>query len=159
MSLPFFNHLKNEAKKEMKINIYRHKFSDGDLIQFSEKDLEKAQWIDSKEFILNENLYDVVKTKVINGQKCYYCFLDKKESKIVNITSKIQQVLVELQLNQAPGKLRTAYAIHYNLRSCKTDLSTEICLNFEQSTLEIPNFEWNFNSSDYIDKIKIPPQV
>lgn len=159
MSLPFFNHIKNEAKKEMRIMIYQHQFSDSDLIQFSQKDLEKAQWIDSKEFVLNENLYDVVKIKIINGQKYHYCFLDKKESKIVKIETQIQNVLVELQFNQAPGILRSAHAIKYNLRSCKTNVYIEIFLYFQQSASQIPNFEWILNSSEYIDEIKIPPQV
>lgn len=39
---------------------------------------------DGKEFHFGGEMYDIVKTKVINGKKIYYCIADKKEKKLID---------------------------------------------------------------------------
>lgn len=93
LTLPFFKYLKMEIKKEIKINILRHKFENEDLVQFSEDDLSAAQWLDSKEFMLKGNLYDIVKVETEAGRKIYYTLHDHKETSIKKYELKIASIL------------------------------------------------------------------
>lgn len=92
MTLPFFHHLRNEIKKEMKIKIFRHKFEENDLIQFSAKDLQEAKWINAEEMIHNDTMYDLVKIKISGNRKIYFFLEDHGEAKVKKYQTEIASI-------------------------------------------------------------------
>jgi hypothetical protein len=66
--------VKTLMKAELKNGLHN-----SDLSNFSEKDLENAEWEHSKEFFLGDEKYDVVKIENTKQGKLYHCINDKKE--------------------------------------------------------------------------------
>ncbi len=53
------------------------------LLKFSKKDVEEQlEWEHSKEFEYNEQMYDVVESKVIGDTTYYWCWWDNDETKL-----------------------------------------------------------------------------
>lgn len=159
ISLPFVHYLKNEIKKEVKIIILQNKLSHTDLVQFSEKDLKNASFIDKNEFLLKGEMFDIVTSKVIKGRKIYYCFLDKKETKIAVLETKIHNFFSISNLKQIKGKT-------YVLNSPKTGKFSEnikiFAISYYQDLEKRSQYRsYNFyrKSSDYVKKAVIPPEV
>ena len=68
--------IKKEIKKDLALgNIVFDK-----IFVFAEDELKEAIWIHSKEFRLNETMYDVFKTDTCGGKIIYHVFQDDKES-------------------------------------------------------------------------------
>lgn len=159
MSLSFVRHLKNEVKKEVKMKIFRHKFNQNELDQFSETDLKKAKWKDEKEFSLKGDLYDVVKTKLKNGQKIYYCFHDKKETKIADLENKIQDFFSNKLLKKTEVKSYFTISIKINNVSGKVENSFSHLSKKHFLKTQFQSYQLSIKSSDFIDKVLIPPEV
>ena len=159
MSLPFVHYLKNEVKKEIKIKIFRQKFSQNELHQFSENDLTKAQWTEESEFILNDDLYDVVKIKLENGQKIYYCFQDKKETKIADLENKIHDLFSDSMIKKTQAKSFTTVSVKINNVSPKVDNSFSHLSKEHLLKSQLRNHFASFVSSDFIAELIIPPEV
>lgn len=81
---PLLEYFRKEIRLEMKILIAKSGYNKNDLVLFSEDNLVHAKWIDSKEFILNNTLYDLVYVKTQNNKKIYHCIKDHKETLIVS---------------------------------------------------------------------------
>ena len=71
--------IKYEVKQEIKVSA-----NDNELEMISAED-EFIHWIfPGKEFRYRNEMYDVVKSKVIDSKKYYYCICDKKEKDLIN---------------------------------------------------------------------------
>jgi hypothetical protein len=46
---------------------------------FLRKDLAEAEWREEKEFTLDGFSYDVITISIVNGEKTYFCYIDKKD--------------------------------------------------------------------------------
>jgi hypothetical protein len=56
------------------------------------KDKSAIRWIrENKEFIYNQEMYDVVKTKTENGTVYYYCINDSKEKQLISDFDKLSK--------------------------------------------------------------------
>ena len=159
MSLPFLNYLKNEVKTEIKIKIFKEEFKQEDLHQFSEKDLKKAIWTEDNEFTLNHYFYDVVSTKTINGQKVYYCFQDKKETKITKIETKIQDFFANPVLKQAKVKPYYSITVKINKIAKEADKSLLFFSKNHFSKSQFQSYQLSIKNSEFIEKLVIPPEV
>ena len=159
MSLPFVHYLKMEIKKEIKIQILKRNFNEDGLHQFSVSNLKKAKWKEDKEFVLNGFYYDIVFMKIIKGEKIYYCFQDKKETKIAKIESKIRDFFEISKFNKPEAKPYFAKTFKANPVSKKISQSFSL---LEKKQFLKTNFKSYKNStkvSDFIDKPAIPPEV
>ncbi|WP_417431891.1 hypothetical protein [Halpernia sp.] len=159
MSLPFLHHLKKEIKKEIKFQIFRQNLDMADLVKFNEKDLKNAHWKEDEEFILNHLFYDVVSIKTKNGEKIYYCFKDKKETKIVQIETEIRNFIVGSKFNTPEAKPYFAKIFKVNPVSKKIPQTFSL---LEENQFLKSNYQYYHNSikvSDFIDKFTIPPEV
>ncbi len=69
-----------EVKRELKSKI---KSSELHLISFSKNDFDQINWIEEgKEFILNNNMYDIVKKETSDKMVLLYCIDDKQETQL-----------------------------------------------------------------------------
>ena len=73
------SHVKRELYEKTQYTITRNGIRKGEVIYFSEKDLAEAEWREEKEFTLDGFSYDVVTTGIVNGEKTYLCYIDKKD--------------------------------------------------------------------------------
>lgn len=81
--------LKKEVKKTLIASIEMEELV---LLKFSKEDAEKKlEWEHSKEFEFEGNMYDIVKTQVINDSISYWCWLDYKETKL---NKKLNKILI-----------------------------------------------------------------
>src|SRR4051812_27755727 len=78
-----------QLKEEMEARIFEH-ISDADLEVFElQKNSSDIEWEEEgKEFILQHELYDVVKIKIVGAQTLLYCINDKKEAQLIRDYSK-----------------------------------------------------------------------
>lgn len=127
MTLPFFQHVKNEIKKEVKHKIMMRKYDESELIKFSINDLKGAEWEDEEEFFFDGSMYDVVKTEVINGVQYLYCFRDHKEN-LIHPIKKIADFFSKKPLDLSFNKAKKNYRF---LKNTTLVLHiTELKLNF-----------------------------
>ena len=159
MSLPFLNYLKNEVKTEIKLKIFKQEFKQEDLHAFSEKDLKKANWSEEKEFTLNNYSYDVVSIKTTNGKKVYYCFQDKKETKIAKIETKIQDFFADSVFKKANIKSNYKNLVKINNVSRENELSSLTLLKTYIFKSQFNSYHLSIKNSGFIDKIVIPPEA
>lgn len=158
VSMPFLHHLKKEIKKEVKIQIRRQNLDSKDIVKFNAKDLENANWVEDKEFILNGFYYDLVAIKIINGEKIHYCFKDKKETKIANLESKIQDIF---SVNVSKPEIKPLFVKTFKINTVSRKNSVFFTTLESQSFLK-PNFQsyrFLIKFSDFIEKPTIPPEV
>ncbi len=72
---------KEAVKEEIKNNL---KDEELEIISFTDNKLNIFWEEEEKEFLLNGEMYDVVKTKTVNGKQLLYCINDKKEKSLVD---------------------------------------------------------------------------
>lgn len=155
MSIPIYNHLKNEIK----INIYKHNYNDDELVQFSDTDLRDVHWIDTKEFVLKNVFYDVAKIEIIEGHKVYFCLNDERETQIAKIDSNIQNLFVNNHYDKILGKIRKIKQLKLNVITCKSENLEVLFSNLDQNTLAPLSRQTAIKISEFITKMKIPPQI
>jgi hypothetical protein len=77
-------HFQHEQKEAIKEKIFQN-LKDEELQSISLSDNQNIYWEeDGKEFLLNGEMYDVVKTKTVNGKVILYCNNDKKEKALID---------------------------------------------------------------------------
>ena len=77
-------HFQHEQKEAIKEKIFQN-LKDEELQSISLSDNQNIYWEeDGKEFLLNGEMYDVVKTKTVNGKVILYCNSDKKEKALID---------------------------------------------------------------------------
>ncbi len=81
-----------------------------------------------------------------------------KQNSIISDEAPIKKALAKLQLKRNKRKLRSPTPRN-NLRLCKTDPFQIAFLKSGQSESPIDFFTSPLHSSEFIDKLKIPPQV
>ena len=77
------HYFQNEQKETVKAKIFQH-LKDTDLETISPSNPNIYWEEDGKEFLLNGQMYDVVKTKIVNGREVLYCINDKKEKALID---------------------------------------------------------------------------
>ena len=159
MSLPFVHYLKNEVKKEIKIKILRHKLNENELQQFFVNDLKNVDWTDDNEFTLNGKMYDLVKTKMINGQIIYYCLQDDKETKIANLENRIQDFFTHSVLKKTEAKPYFTVSAKINNVSGNVENSFSHLSKKHFLKSQFHTYRLSLKSSDFIDELIIPPEV
>ena len=76
-------HSQKVQKESIKEKIIAQlKEEDLEVVSFSNKNIYWEE--EGKEFYLNGEMYDVVKTKTINGKLMLYCINDKKEKQLID---------------------------------------------------------------------------
>lgn len=115
------NQIRKQVKKEIIVNIDKAELV---LLKFSEKDLIQLNWTHDKEFEYQQQMYDIVYTKIYNDSIFYYCWLDNKETKL-NI--KLKKIVSMIWGKDQQNKL------HQQL------------LNYYHSLFHSKSFEWQAN--------------
>lgn len=69
-----------QVKKQIKLELAHGQIDFDKIFVFAENELKDAVWIHSREFRLNETMYDVYKTDTCDGVLIYHVFQDDKES-------------------------------------------------------------------------------
>ena len=107
---PVFLFLQNNIKKEIKSRIkLAVPDSELQLIIVNESNIAQVKWFDKNEFLLDGNLYDVVRIENNKqGEPVYYCINDKQEMKLfTNLGKLIQNAFdgkTNNKKNQSPVK-------------------------------------------------------
>lgn len=98
------SHVKKEYYEKTQYAITRNNIGKGKTICFSEKDLAEAEWREEKEFTLDGFSYDVITTSIVNGEKTYFCYIDKKDiiiNSLLDFSKKIavKKTCLQRQIN------------------------------------------------------------
>lgn len=103
-----------QAKREMKQQLRRRlSETDLELISYLEHEKEIEWEEEGKEFRLNGEMYDVVRTGTVNGKPVYYCINDKKENELIqkylnlfkqknSSNKKPRNISIKLLINHTP---------------------------------------------------------
>lgn len=73
------SHVKREFYEKTQYTIKRNNIRKGETICFTENDLTEAEWREEKEFTLDGLSYDIISVSMVNGEKTYFCYIDKKD--------------------------------------------------------------------------------
>ena len=77
-------HFQTEQKESVKEKIFRE-IKDEELEIVSVSNNQNIYWEEEgKEFLLNGQMYDVVKVRSVNGKMTLYCINDKKEKALID---------------------------------------------------------------------------
>ncbi len=88
--------IKSEIKKELKSKLNENELT---AIQFSSEEIAEIHWIEKgKEFIYNNQMFDIVKKTNKNGITTYYCINDKQEKQLFQHLE--EQVLKQIEQNK-----------------------------------------------------------
>lgn len=97
-------HLKRELYEATQYSVSHHALKESEIKCFTEKDMAAAEWKEEKEFTLNGYSYDVIKVSIVNGEKYFVCYMDKKDiiiNSILDFSKKlsIKKTYVWRQIN------------------------------------------------------------
>lgn len=81
------SHVKRELYKKTQYCIAKNHFRKSETICFTEKDLAEAEWKEVNEFSLHGASYDIIKVSMVNGEKYFFCYVDKKDIIINSLLS------------------------------------------------------------------------
>lgn len=88
--------IKSEIKKEIKLNLNPSELT---TIKFSISEINNIHWLEKgKEFIYNNQMFDIVKRTSIGGTITLYCINDKQEKKLFKNLE--EQVLKQIEQNK-----------------------------------------------------------
>jgi len=73
------SHVKKELYKKTQYCITQNRFRKSETLCFTEKDLAEAEWKEEKEFSLHGSSYDIIRISIVNGEKYFFCYVDKKD--------------------------------------------------------------------------------
>ncbi len=90
-NLPILKTFRTHVKYKIRVDIINKNFKNKDLIVFESSQLNNAKWIEEHEFILNDEMFDIIKKEEISGKIYYHCFNDSHENKV----RKIQKLVAE----------------------------------------------------------------
>ncbi|MDH5035470.1 hypothetical protein [Chryseobacterium cucumeris] len=80
-------HVKKEFYKKTQYCIAQNHFRKYETICFTERDLAEAEWKEVNEFSLHGASYDIIKISMVNGEKYFLCYIDKKDIIINSLLS------------------------------------------------------------------------
>ncbi|OCA79365.1 hypothetical protein BBH99_06215 [Chryseobacterium contaminans] len=156
MAYTVVSHVKRKLYEHTQYNIARNPLKKSKTVCFTEEDLTKAEWKEDKEFVLDGFSYDVVQVTTINGEKLFFCYLDKKDI-IINSLVDLSKKLIVKRSN-----LRT----QIDLPGLKKDLlktsrfiilvEKEVPFFLRLNLNIIPNHYYLSESTHYLS-ISIPP--
>ena len=120
------------------------------------KNLPKIAWErPEKEFSFEGNLYDVVYTENVLGTIHYYCLSDKDETKL---EAKIDKLL-ENQSEKSPFRNQSKLILHLLSEPLISHNNSTFYFHyFSHKNLLISSNLTIFYPSDYVSKLKQPPQ-
>ncbi len=149
--------VKKKLYEHTQYTIVKHPIKASNTICFTEADLIKAEWKESKEFVLNGFSYDVIKIRTMGGKKFFFCYLDKKDI-IINslldfskkLTVKKKKLRTQIDL---PGHQKVLLKTsHFTILGEKEEFS----LFLTRYLNTIPNHYHLLESTHYLS-ISIPP--
>jgi hypothetical protein len=142
-----FQTIQHQVKKEAKRSIL-NKMNDSFYLKkvFTEEAFNKIDWHDDgKEFVLNNELYDVVKIEKNKGDFIVYCIDDKKETQLfANLNEHIQQHATTNTSSKSSKKIadNVVKLFYENKASIEALIfSSNICYSFSNYPLQFPNIE------------------
>ena|GEM_PF-986626 len=92
-NLPILSTFRAHVKYKIRVDIINKNFKNKDLIVFESSQITDAKWLEEHEFILNEEMFDVIKKEEINGKTYYHCFNDTHENKVRKVQKFVSETL------------------------------------------------------------------
>lgn len=88
--------IKKEIKKELKLSVNSQDLT---IITFTNSETEAIHWVEKdKEFIHNNQMYDIVRRSSTDNETTLYCINDKQEKKLFEHLE--EQVLKQIENNK-----------------------------------------------------------
>jgi hypothetical protein len=111
------------------------------------------KWLDNKkEFILNDELFDVIEIKIENGEELIYCISDKKEQQLIANYNKILKTT-----HSDNSKQNNKHYINFSTVEFLVSSTFNISPISYSIKMEYPNFDSKIN---YLSlKILVPPPM
>jgi len=117
-------------------------------LELTNHEFNNLNWLDEKEFSLNGNLYDVVEIKNSLNKKIIYCYLDKKESKLLS------------EFNSENKRETEQHKIKFSLPNiyCNIPQSTFSWALYGVHKLQYHTLNQSFISNNFSEIISPPPE-
>ncbi len=106
---------------------------------------------EGKEFLFKGEMYDVVKTKIVNGKVMLYCINDKKERELVDNYN-----LITKHNSSSDKKGKNTIDNSFNLFVYQDEKTGESCVTYLPNNFSSINFNLPEN---LIDNISPPPKA
>ncbi len=136
--------LKKEIKQKIKAGLQDEELT---LIIAEPAQIKAFQWIKpGKEFMLNDRMYDVVRTENVNGKIYYYCIDDVREKELIAHWTK------ESRSRKDSEKWFKRTIHHYYLPHCMRIVKQVYCFEIDFLSLNY------FLQSGYCDDPSPPPK-
>ena len=104
----FYMQQQNKIKEEVKQKIFSN--LSNDLFFIVDANSKNIVWEElEKEFSIDGKMYDVVKTKIINNKKYFYCLNDTKEDNLLSEYAKQINSQTENSQHKKNGKLNLKF--------------------------------------------------
>ncbi|WP_234110057.1 MULTISPECIES: hypothetical protein [Chryseobacterium] len=157
-NLPILTAFRNHVKYKVKVDLINKNFKRKTVLAFAHDQLKNAQWIDQHEFVLDDEMFDVIMKEEIDGKTIYHCYKDAKENKI----RKIQKFIAEhlsFKNHQIPEIGVPKLVFHQPPNHFCEGVQTERIefLKIIFYSTEFPSLNFSFTDS-YLCKLKIPPE-
>lgn len=88
--------IKSEIKKELKLNLHSTELT---AIEFSSEEIGSIHWLEKgKEFMYNNQMFDIVKSNKNANSITFYCINDKQEKRLFQNLE--EQILKQIEQNK-----------------------------------------------------------
>ncbi|MFA6924260.1 MAG: hypothetical protein WC223_08390 [Bacteroidales bacterium] len=122
--------IKKEIQKQLKT--YNKKLV---VLRFSFNELLKIKWIKkNKEFLYNDNMYDIVKSEISNDKIHYYCINDHKEKQL--ITNFDKSVKEQTGKSKRTNNFKKQINNYFFKEITNTGITKEKSINFFNYTID-----------------------
>lgn len=140
---------KKEMKRSIKAGLKENEML---VFLFSTKEFTNLSWLNKKEFVIENTMYDVVKTSPIGKDSIkVYCINDKKETELfANLSNQIDQ---NSDLTASGKPISKVLLKLLKIKGLLT--KEENCVLF--TALEIPYIKHNSPIVTQISNVKTPP--
>lgn len=154
------SHVKKELYEKTQCRIARSNFRKSETICFTEKDLKDAEWKEENEFTLDRSSYDIIEISTVNGEKYFFCYIDKRDiiinslvdfSKKLAVQSTDRHRHIDCSLNCKSSYKTSAFLAVISRK--------EYSVSYNSDFRTFPGYHFPFVNTSYISIISPPPKM
>ena len=158
-NFPLLNTLRKQVKRTVKTHILKKSIDRSEIQTFKINQLKDAIWVEPHEFILNDQMYDVLEKIEKDGITYFHCYKDSNENKV----RKLQEYIAAVFKKNQPKTLEIGVAkvIFHPSQNYFGEYLTQEQLWFRKTVfIKAKLFQIIPITPDfYFKKLKVPPEI